>query len=156
VFVKVTFSSLRRHAKPRIVSVALLTMSLFSSTEIVAQDMGGGMKARLLEEIIKQFQRDHYVDPTKRGKTYQVLIKDFAIEDEQTYAIEDQLDRFWIITLPRRLDKDAGVEDVCVCQDFPVSEVRPDLVAMTLEKGIWKQFTVPISNDMHGKDARRR
>lgn len=98
----------------------------------------------MLRQTVEEFQRLFYNDPNKRGKTFDVIIKDFGVDDEETYAIVDQISRFYMISLWAYESKDQGVERVCVCSESSIGRVREDLIAQTRSKGIPRQFTVPV------------
>ena len=100
-------------------------------------------KEDLIDDILTDLGRVYFVDLDKRGRTYDVLIKDFSSDDDETYAIVEELDRFWIIILPKQLKKNIGVEEVCACRDFDLSKVRKDLVDITRTHGLRMRFTVP-------------
>ena len=101
----------------------------------------------MLRQTVEEFQRLFYNDRNKRGKTFAVIIKDFGVDDEETYAIVDQTSRFYMISLWAYESRDQGVERVCVCSESSIGKVREELVAQTRSKGIRRQFTVPVREE---------
>jgi len=86
------------------------------------------------------------------GKRIKITIKDFSLEDEDTYAIIEAgakgvegPDDWWIIVLPATRKKIHGPysNTLCVCRGYSLNSARKDLLAETREKGIVKWITVP-------------
>jgi hypothetical protein len=70
-------------------------------------------KDEVLTRALYQFEVGHSIDPKTVGKTLTVVIKDFSLEDEETYAIVEEDKEFWIITLPARWHQLHGYYGVC-------------------------------------------
>jgi hypothetical protein len=86
-----------------------------------------------------------YSDPLIRGKTFEVLIKDFSLQDEETYAIVEERDDFWVISLPAERKELFGTDDICVCRVLSLRKVTRDVVNNTRNNAIVRKFTVPNS-----------
>lgn len=100
-------------------------------------------KEIVIQDILKKLAALYYVFAQDRGKTFAVIIKDFSLEDEKTFAVVDDK-AFWVIILPARMKKDLGEESVGIGQEFALKKVRKDLIALTRAKGLKRQFTVPL------------
>jgi len=92
-------------------------------------------KDDVLARALYQFEVGYSIDPKLVGKTLTIVIKDFSLEDEETYAIVEEEKEFWIITLPRRWNELHGYYGVFVGRSHKVNLVRKELVSVTREQG---------------------
>lgn len=101
-------------------------------------------KADFISDILVQLANSYSVDPLVTGKTFTVIIKDFNLEDAETYALVEGIGEFWIVVLPAERKKIYGTDqELCVCRSYPVARVTKDVVEMTRKMGFVRQFTVP-------------
>jgi hypothetical protein len=104
-------------------------------------------KDDFINDILSQLKGSYSGDPLLAGKTFRVDIKDFSLDDEETYALVEGLDDFWIIVLPMKWKKLYGTDqELCVCRSHKLQFVRKELVRATLTNSVVRQFTVPKSD----------
>lgn len=133
----------RLFRKNSFVVIVLLLVCIWRPRTGLALDTGTAVKKEeLISAILADLARVYFVDVDKRGKTYNVLVKNFTPDDDETYVIIEELNRFWIIFLPNKLKKTIGIEEVCACADFELSKVRKELVTVTREMAVKAQFKV--------------
>jgi hypothetical protein len=94
------------------------------------------------------------------GKTFKVTIKDFSVNDDETYVIidgvaltntyviEEITDDFWTATLPRgwkKIHPEDKADDLTIMLggQHRVEIVRKDLVSATRKNGIVREITIP-------------
>lgn len=99
-------------------------------------------KDEVLADILYQFEVGYSIDPKMVGKTLTVVIKDFSLEDEETYAIVEEDKDFWIITLPVKWHQLHGYYGAYVGVSHKANLVRKELVSTTREHGTIFYFTV--------------
>jgi hypothetical protein len=99
-------------------------------------------KDEVLADVLYQFEAEYSIDPKMVGKILTVVIKDFFLEDEETYAIVEEKKDFWIITLPVRWHQLHGYYGAYVGRSHKTNLVRKELVSMTREQGTVFYFTV--------------
>ena len=119
--------------------LSMLTLVLFSATTLAGE--AENSKETIIRGILADFQLEHFADPKLRGKTFDVVIKDFSPDDDETYVIIDKLREFYVISIA-----DKRRSPVCgsACSNvFRLSKVRNDLVTLTRAKGLLRRFTVP-------------
>ncbi len=97
----------------------------------------------VIADVLYQLEGLYSLDPKRTGKTLTVVIKDFSLEDDETYAIVEEHKDFWIITLPVRWNTLHGYYGVCVCISHKTKLVRKELVSTTIEEGTVLYFNVP-------------
>ena len=102
-------------------------------------------KEPLITSILKQFVRVYSLDRNSKGRTFTVVLKRFEVDDEQTYAIIEEDETFWVIALPALAKRNVGVAEPLVGQEFPLGKVRPELIAQVRENPVIRQFVVPSS-----------
>jgi hypothetical protein len=116
----------------------------------LANDCWGGETVQRKEDIIQgvlgNFQLFYYSDKENRGRTFSLVIKDFDLDDEETYAISEKEKRFWVIDLQQVRDKHGMLTGIC-CKEFPLRKVREELVMATRAKGLKRPFTVPLRKE---------
>lgn len=100
-------------------------------------------KGEIIARIMQQLENTYSIDPKLTGRTLTAVIKDFSLDDEETYAIVEEMEKFWIITLPVRWDTLHGYYGTHVGPSHKVELVRKELVSLTREQGIIFYFTVP-------------
>ncbi|MGH7404255.1 MAG: hypothetical protein ACREJA_00045 [Candidatus Methylomirabilales bacterium] len=139
---------LGRKIFPLVISFGVLVGGALTSPPRLAP-MGSNrdFKEALIERMLTSLGDLYSTNLKLRGKTFDVVIRDFSPEDdEETYAIIDELERFWVINLPGKTKwKTLGVEGICVCKELSLRKVREDLVSATRNNGLRRQFTVPGS-----------
>ncbi|TLY24396.1 MAG: hypothetical protein E6K64_06885, partial [Nitrospirae bacterium] len=83
----------------KILIAAALSVSTLSWIHL-ANDCWAGEAAQGKEDVIKgilgNFQLSYYFDKENRGKAFSLLIKDFDLDDDETYAISENEKRFWV------------------------------------------------------------
>ncbi len=128
----------------RLLSIVLLLTSwaLAVPTLGAQADEAESAKEEIIRGILIDFQHEHYVDPNKCGRIYSVVIKDFCPDDKKTYAIIDQLQEFFVISIPAK-KKSPACGKACSSIHWQ-RKVRKDLVALTRAKGLKRHFTVPL------------
>jgi len=137
-----------------LLSIPARSDSAESDAEMKARYGGGRLYSKnhyinnIVDELTDTYSRDRII----AGKRIKITIKDFSLEDEDTYAIVEAgakgvegPDRWWIIDLPVARKKIHGPysNTLCVCRSYPLDRARKDLLAETREKGIVKRITVP-------------
>jgi hypothetical protein len=84
-------------------------------------------KDDFINDILSQLKGSYSVDPLLAGQTFRVDIKDFSPTDDETYAVVERLDDFWIIVLPAERKKIYGTDqELCVCRSHKVKFVRKE------------------------------
>jgi len=116
------------------------------------------MKDVLVDKILDQLTIMYSPgNSTTKGKTFKVTIKDFSVDDDETYLIvegiarthvyQEPTDDFWRVTLPRRLKtfnrKHTNDLSILLGGQHQVDIVRKDLVSATRRNGIVREITIP-------------
>jgi hypothetical protein len=100
-----------------------------------------GTKDEIIRGILSDFQQEFFINPRLRGKTFEVVIKDFSVDDAKTYALIDALSSFFVISIPDK--RDNPVCGSACSKRHRLGKVRKELIAITRAKGLKRQFTVP-------------
>jgi len=117
-------------------------------------------KDALIQNILDQLTFMYSDDRDLIGRTFKVTIKDFSVNDDETYVIidgvartntyviEEVTDDFWTVTLPRgwkKIHPEDKREDLTVMLggQHRVEIVREDLVSATRKSGIVREITIP-------------
>jgi len=126
---------------------ALFSLVVVTCHSLLGTALGASLlktKDDFINDILSQLKGSYFVDPLLAGKTFRVDIKDFSLADDETYAIVEGLDDFWIIVLPAETKKIYGTDqELCVCRSHKVKFVRKELVEVTRQNSLVRQFTVP-------------
>jgi len=142
------FASSRARSRLLLLCLGLLALSaLIALPRLAAAENGDSAKEAIVAQILEQFKGLYYGDPIClcRGKTFSIVIKNFRLDDEKTYAIIDENKRFWVIDLPAKVKQAFGVAEPFIGEEFPLRQVREKFVSATRAEGLLRQFTVPIS-----------
>jgi len=135
-----------RYKKPLSLWLAAFTLAGALSSSVLSAEFPRStvlpMKDEVLADVLYQFEAEYSIDPKMVGKILTVIIKDFSLEDEETYAIVEEEKEFFIITLPVRWNQLHGYYGACVCRSHKTKLVRKELVSMTREQGTVFYFTV--------------
>jgi len=103
-------------------------------------------KEETIRGILSDLQLMYYANPKYRGKTFEVVIKDFKPGEKETYVIIDQLKRFFVMNLQDEKEKYKLCGFAC-SQDFPLGKVKKNLVTDTRTNGLSRQFRIPIKQE---------
>lgn len=107
---------------------------------VAAEVSASKAKATIVNEIVMQLEHWYASDPSFQGRTITVIIKDFSLNDEETYAIIEDINAFWIVSLPAERRKLFGTEDVCVCRALNFDKVERTLAEDIRRNGIVRKF----------------
>ena len=134
---------------PTVVSQPAISATVTKSKDAFIQE--------ILDKLTFIYTRDP--EPATVGKTFKVTIKNFSVNDEETYVIIDGIartyywheptDDFWTVTLPRGLkiiDPEYYKGDnlsILLGGQHRVEIVRKDLVNTTRKSGIVREITIP-------------
>lgn len=103
------------------------------------------IKEEIIRGILIDLQLEFYVNPSLRGKSFEAVIKDFSPDDEQTYAIIDELNSFFVISISDK--KKNPVCGTACSKVLKLNKVKKGLVALTRERALQRQFTVPLREE---------
>lgn len=131
----------------RCIGISIAFLLIFACQSDSALNSAGtsalSTKEDYINEILSQLGKLYYSNPMVRGKQFEVLIRDFSLNDDETYAIVDALDNFWLINLPVGRKKTFGTEGISVWKSFSIDNVEKTAIDETRKKAIKRQFTVP-------------
>ena len=148
-----------RSAIPFVLFIVLVVFATITPQSAIAA-AAPKTKDVLIQNILDQVSLMYGNRRDLVGKTFKVTIKDFSVNDDETYVIidgvartntyviEEITDDFWTATLPRGWKKihpeDKGDDlSVMLAGQHRVEIVRKDLVSATRKNGIVRQVTIP-------------